>query len=77
MCMHNPAHLGEIIERLCLESVSQKQLKYWNQSEDSIGDPECRAGISLEMSVRLSMVLGTSAESWLNHQALCDLWSAR
>jgi len=35
-----------------------------------------RGGISPEMAVRLSIALGTSAESWLNQQVQYDLWHA-
>ena len=35
-----------------------------------------RAGISPEMSIRLSMAFDTSAESWLNQQLQYDLWHA-
>lgn len=81
MQMHNPPHPGEIIRDLCLEplgltvtaaaralGVSRKTL-----SELLNG----RAGVSAEMAVRLSMALGTSAESWLMQQAMYDLHQAR
>jgi addiction module HigA family antidote len=35
------------------------------------------SGVSPEMAVRLSAVLGRSAESWLAMQAAYDLWRAR
>ena len=35
-----------------------------------------RSGISPEMAVRLSIVFGTTAESWLNQQVQYDLWVA-
>jgi addiction module HigA family antidote len=34
------------------------------------------ARISPEMTVRLSLAFGTSAESWLNQQTQYDLWHA-
>ena len=36
-----------------------------------------KAGVSPEMAVRLSKVLGGSAESWLTLQESYDLWKAR
>ena len=36
-----------------------------------------RAGISPEMALRLSIAFDTTPESWLNQQALYDLWVAR
>ena len=35
-----------------------------------------RAGISLEMAIRLSRAFDTTAESWLNQQVQYDLWHA-
>ncbi|MES9980328.1 MAG: HigA family addiction module antitoxin [Candidatus Thiodiazotropha sp. 6PLUC5] len=37
----------------------------------------CKADISPEMAVRLSAVLGRTAESWLALQDHYDLWEAR
>ncbi len=34
-------------------------------------------GLSAEMAMRLEMLLGTSAESWLRMQEAVDLWEAR
>jgi addiction module HigA family antidote len=33
-----------------------------------------RGAVTPEMALRLSLALGTSAESWLAHQAAFDLW---
>ena len=35
------------------------------------------AAISPEMAVRLSVTLGDSADSWMQHQVDYDLWHAR
>jgi addiction module HigA family antidote len=35
-----------------------------------------RAGISAEMTVRLSIAFDTTAESWMNQQVQYDLWQA-
>jgi addiction module HigA family antidote len=78
--MHNPAHPGEVIRELYLEplgvsvtaaakalGVSRKHLSQLLNGH---------MGISPEMAVRLSIALGTSAESWLRQQLHYDLWHA-
>jgi addiction module HigA family antidote len=80
MRMHNPPHPGEVLRSLCLEplgltvtgaaralGVSRKTLS---------GIVNGRAGISPEMSVRLSLAFDTTAESWLAQQLQYDLWLA-
>lgn len=80
MAMKNPPHPGGVIRRLCIEplgltvqqaadglAVSRKQL-----SELLNG----RAGISIEMALRLSLAFGGSAESWIRQQAAYDLAQA-
>jgi antitoxin HigA-1 len=80
MLMHNPPHPGEILRELCLKplglSVTEaaKALGVSRKTLSSILNG--RAGISPEMSVRLSIAFGTSAESWLNQQLQFDLWLA-
>jgi len=78
MRMYNPPHPGEILHGLWLEpmditishaaqalGISRKTLsKLINK----------RGSVTPEMAVRLSLALGTSAESWLAHQAAFDLW---
>jgi addiction module HigA family antidote len=80
MRMHNPPHPGEIIKRLCLEplgvSVTEAAQALDISRKTLSAILNGRAGISPEMAVRLSMVFGTSAESWLNQQTQYDLWHA-
>jgi addiction module HigA family antidote len=79
--MLNPPHPGEVIRDLCLEplglsvteaaqglGVTRKAL-----SELING----HTGISPEMAIRLSLAFGSSAESWLNQQALYSLAKTR
>ena len=80
MRMHNPPHPGEVIKTLCLEPLGVTV----TQAAEALGVSRKtlsailngRAGISPEMAVRLSIALGTSAESWLNQQTQYDLWHA-
>ncbi|KXS52418.1 HigA family addiction module antitoxin [Marinobacter persicus] len=81
MTMHNPPHPGEFIRKVYLEpsGISSRQLA------SSLGvSPSTlsrllkgTSGISPEMSLRLSKVLGRSPESWLAMQDGYDLWVAR
>jgi addiction module HigA family antidote len=81
MTVHNPPHPGEFIRELYLEpfAISSRQLA------SSLGvSPSTlsrllkgNSGISPEMSLRLSKVLGRTPESWLAMQDMYDLWVAR
>jgi len=78
--MHNPPHPGEVLRELCFELLGMsvtdaaKALGVSRKTLSSILN--CRAGISPEMAVRLSIAFDTSAESWLNQQIQYDLWQA-
>jgi addiction module HigA family antidote len=81
MTMHNPPHPGKFIREVYLEpfGISSRQLAASLGISPSTlsrllkGD----SGISPEMSLRLSKVLGRSPESWLAMQDTYDLWVAR
>ncbi len=80
MLMHNPPHPGEVLRKLCLESLglsvtqTAKALGVSRKTLSAILNG--RAGISPEMAVRLSIAFDTTAESWLNQQLQYDLWRA-
>ena len=80
MKMHNPPHPGEVLKKLCLDplglSVTETARSLGVSRKTLSGILNGRAGISPEMAVRLSIALGTSAESWLNQQLQFDLWHA-
>jgi addiction module HigA family antidote len=80
MKMHHPTHPGEVLKTLCLEplnlTVTDAARSLGVSRKTLSGIPNGRAGISPEMAVRLSIALGTSAESWLNQQVQYDLWHA-
>lgn len=81
MTMHNPPHPGEFIREVYLEAfaISSRQLAVSLCVSPSTlsrllkGD----SGISPEMALRLSKVLGRSPESWLAMQDMFDLSVAR
>jgi addiction module HigA family antidote len=80
MLMHNPPHPGEVLRSLCLEplglsvTAAAKALGVSRKTLSALLNG--RAGVSPEMSIRLSIAFGTSAESWLAQQMHYDLWQA-
>ena len=79
---HTPPHPGVLIFRTYIEPFKSLTA---NQVADNLGVARStfsrllngKAGLSPEMAVRLSKVLGSSAESWLALQESYDLWKAR
>jgi len=80
MKMHNPPHPGEVLRELCLQplqlSVTEAAMALGVSRKTLSSILNGRAGISPEMAVRLSIALGTTAESWLRQQAQYDLAQA-
>ncbi|WP_089727829.1 HigA family addiction module antitoxin [Candidatus Thiosymbion oneisti] len=76
--MHDPAHPGEVLREYLPEGMSvteaARRLGVTRQSLSAILNR--RAGISVDMALRLSEALGTSAEMWLSMQTGYDLWQA-
>ena len=81
MAMHNPPHPGGIIRRQCLEpldlsvTVAAKHLGVSRQSLSELVNE--RAGVSVEMAIRLAKAFGSTPETWLGLQMAFDLWQAR
>ncbi len=81
MTMRNPPHPGGIVRRQCLEppglSVTRtaKGLGVTRQALSDLVNE--RAGISVEMAIRLSKAFGSTPETWLGMQTAHDLWQAR
>jgi addiction module HigA family antidote len=79
--MRNPPHPGGIIRRQCLEplglSVTEaaKGLGITRQALSDLLNE--KAGISVDMAIRLSKAFGSSAETWLSLQTAYDLAQAR
>ncbi len=76
--MHNPAHPGEIIKGLCLEpagmsvAVAAKRLGVSRKTLYKIINGS--GSVTPEMALRLELVFGSTAQTWLNMQATYDLW---
>lgn len=79
---HNPPHPGALILRTYIEPFNEIT---GNKVADRLGVARSTfnrllngvSDVSPEMAVRLSEVLGGSAESWLTLQESFDLWEAR
>lgn len=78
MKMYNPPHPGEIIKGLWLDPMdvsitdAAQAMAISRKTLSKIVNG--RARVTPEIAVRLSIALGSSAESWLGHQAAYDLW---
>ncbi len=81
MSMHNPPHPGGVVRRQCLEplglSVTEaaSALGVTRQALSDVVNE--KAGISVDMAIRLSKAFGSSPETWLGMQMAYDLWQAR
>ena len=79
--MHNPPHPGEFITEVYLTQfgVSARQLAARLEVSPSTLTRLLSGAsrVSPEMALRLSKVLGRSAESWLAMQDAHDLWKTR
>ena len=81
MSMHNPPHPGEFILETYLApyGLSARYLAENLEVAASTLNRVLRqqSGVSPEMALRLSKVLGRSPESWLSMQQSYDLWQAK
>lgn len=74
--MHHPAHPGEILraflppELTVTEAAQRLGVSRVQLSRLLNG----RAAMTADMALRVSLLTGTSAESWLNNQMQWDLW---
>ncbi len=79
---YDPPHPGALIQRTYIDSFEEITS---NGVADRLGVARStfnrllngKSGVSPEMAVRLSEVLGGSAESWLSLQKSFDLYQAR
>ncbi|MFW9595289.1 MAG: HigA family addiction module antitoxin [Macromonas sp.] len=75
--MHNPPHPGEVLQEWLADVTVTR-------AATSLGVTRAylsrilhgQASISADMALRLSALLGTSAELWLGMQSAYDLWQA-
>lgn len=78
---HNPMHPGAFIKRVYLEPNNIGSNELARQLKVSTGLVSRllneKTGVSSEMALKLSKVLGRSPESWMLMQDYYDLWQAR
>lgn len=76
--MHNPAHPGEIIKGLCLEpkgiSVADAAERLGISRKTLYKIINGNGAVTPEMALRLELVFGSTAQTWLNAQSTYDLW---
>lgn len=82
MPMYNPAHPGEILKDLVVDSLEltiTDVAKHLGVSRKTLSKIlNCKASISPEMAVRLELVFSKpSADHWLRLQNAYDLWQMR
>ena len=80
--IHNPSHPGAILADTVLRKdggvTVTEFAKALNVSRVALSRVvNQRAGVSVELAIRLAAALGTSAEVWLNMQQAYDLWHAQ
>lgn len=75
--MHNPAHPGRVLREWLGEMPVSDAAARLHVSRVTLSRIlNCRAGISADMSLRLSEALGTSPTLWIDLQTQYDLWRA-
>ena len=81
MPMMNPPHPGEIVKYECLEPLGltvTRAAKGLGVSRQTLSElVNERAGVSVQMALRLSMSFGSTPETWLGMQTAYDLAKAR
>lgn len=79
--MHNPPHPGGILRRQCLAPLGlsvTEAAKGLGVTRQALSDLlNGKAGVSVEMAIRLAKAFGSSPEVWLGLQTAYDLWQAR
>ena len=79
--MHNPPHPGEIVREECLEPLGltvTRAAQGLGVTRQALSDlVNGKAGVSVQMSLRLSKAFGSSPETWLGMQTAYDLWRAQ
>ena len=78
MGIHNPLHPGDILKELWLEPLGLTLTEAASRlgvARKTISKIVNRHGaITPEMALRLEIVFGTSAQTWMNMQTAYDLW---
>ena len=79
--MYKPPHPGGVVRRQCLDPLGlsvTRAAQGLGVTRQALSDlVNEKAGISVEMAIRLSKAFGSSPETWLGMQMAYDLWQAR
>jgi len=77
MRMHNPPHPGKVLREFLGDIDVTSAARHLQVSRATLSRVlNGKAGISADMSLRLSAALGTHAEIWYELQTDYDLWQA-
>jgi antitoxin HigA-1 len=77
MAMHNPAHPGRILKDEFEGRSVTEVARHLDVSRVALSRVlNCQAGVSAEMSLKLSEALGTSPDLWFKMQTQYDFWQA-
>jgi addiction module HigA family antidote len=77
MRMHNPPHPGKVLREFLSDTNVTTAAKHLRVSRATLSRIlNGKAGISADMSLRLSAAFGTHAEIWYELQTDYDLWRA-
>jgi antitoxin HigA-1 len=75
--MHNPPHPGKVLREYLGEMEISEAANRLKVSRTTLSRVlNSKAGISADMSLRLSDALGTHAAFWFSMQMEYDLWQA-
>ncbi|MFZ5996603.1 MAG: HigA family addiction module antitoxin [Nitrospirota bacterium] len=78
MAMHNPAHPGEVLKGLRLEPMGMsvtEAAEHLGVARKTVSKIiNGRGAITPEMALRLEIVFGSTAETWMNMQTAYGLW---
>ena len=75
--MHNPAHPGAVLKEWLADVSITHAAEHLGITRAYLSRIlNEHASISADMALRLSVLLGTSADMWLNMQSAYDLWQA-
>lgn len=75
--MFNPAHPGRILRQHFEGRTVTKVANHLGVARVTLSRIlKCQAGVSAEMSLRLSEALGTTPDLWFRMQANYDFWQA-
>ena len=82
MAMHNPAHPGEILKELIIESLNltiTDVAQHLDVSRKTLSKVlNARGSVTPEMALRLELVFNKpTADHWLRLQNAYDLWHTR